>query len=94
MTIYEFIKNYVRAENEIHFLDKNDISIGMIPRSKLVDEWIESPVICEDTWKAKPMPNPFAGKILTSEFLGISAGVACLHIQANIDANDILILQS
>ena len=94
MTIYEFIKNCVRAENEIHFLDKNDISIGMIPRSKLINKWIENPVICEDTWKAKPMPDSFTNKILNSKFLGISAGTACLHIQADIDANDILILKS
>lgn len=96
MTVYDFIKTYVRTEEEIHLLDKNDISIGMIPSSKMVDEWEENPVICEDTWKAKPMPESVASKIRESEFISIYAdgSFPSLYIQTDIDANDLRGLKS
>lgn len=94
MTVYEFIVKYVTNENEIHFYDKNAKSIGMIPSNKLVGEWIDEPIICEDTFKARPMPEHIIQKICNGEFVCISAGgtsFLVLNIYVNIDAKDIFV---
>lgn len=93
MTVYEFITKYVNDENEIHFFDRNAKPIGMIPSSQLVDKWIDNPIICEDTWKVKPMPEHSISKILNAEFACISSGgsrFSWLAIYVDIDASDIL----
>lgn len=89
MTVFNFITEYVEDENEIHFYDKNADSIGMIPSFNLVDEWIDKPIICEDTWKAKVMPEHMISKILDAEVVSVSvhgSRFPYLAIYVDIDA--------
>lgn len=66
------------------FFDRNAKPIGMIPSSQLVDKWIDNPIICEDTWKAKPMPEHSISKILNAEFACISSGGSRFFLVSNL----------